>query len=407
MKILHLNTYNTGGAAKACLRLHQGLLNAGIDSEVLILYKTKNDIPKVFDFRDFMSSLKQKQKKVQNKLLSKKQKYTLRKFPNANELFSFPESVWDITEHPKFKEADIIHLHWVVGFMDYHTFFKKCSKPIVWTFHDYEPFSGGFHYDFNVNKKPMKELIDANLLVKEKGIGEKKINVVTPSRFLFEYSDYSFQSGVFKSSNKRIISNGIIRNEIVPIDMGEARKRLALPLEKKIVLFLSDYLFYKRKGLSYLLEAATILNDSNVLFCLVGDLREEKIPIQDNIIHFSATTDTEKINLFYAASDLYVNPSLADISSNTVMEAQTAGCPVVAFNTGGIPELADKSVYCELTNENTPKNLAEVMGKMLSATYDRGKISKEAYQQYDINLSVPQFINLYQENCLPSNSESC
>ncbi|MFT6982573.1 MAG: hypothetical protein ACJAUD_001340, partial [Crocinitomicaceae bacterium] len=34
MKILHVNTYNTGGAAKACLRLHEALLDNGVDSKV-------------------------------------------------------------------------------------------------------------------------------------------------------------------------------------------------------------------------------------------------------------------------------------------------------------------------------------------------------------------------------------
>lgn len=40
MKILHINTMDYGGAAKACLRLHQGLLLEGVSSKVLLRYKT-------------------------------------------------------------------------------------------------------------------------------------------------------------------------------------------------------------------------------------------------------------------------------------------------------------------------------------------------------------------------------
>jgi len=43
MKILHINTYDFGGAANACLRLHEGLLNSGIDSKVLLLHKINNN----------------------------------------------------------------------------------------------------------------------------------------------------------------------------------------------------------------------------------------------------------------------------------------------------------------------------------------------------------------------------
>ena len=60
MKVLHINTYNTGGAAKAALRLHQGLLNEGIDSDFMVLYKTKNNIDRVYDYRDCLHFIKKK-----------------------------------------------------------------------------------------------------------------------------------------------------------------------------------------------------------------------------------------------------------------------------------------------------------------------------------------------------------
>ncbi|GAK99345.1 hypothetical protein JCM19314_3390 [Nonlabens ulvanivorans] len=36
-----MNTYDTGGAANACIRLHEGLLNADVDSKLLVLHKKK------------------------------------------------------------------------------------------------------------------------------------------------------------------------------------------------------------------------------------------------------------------------------------------------------------------------------------------------------------------------------
>jgi hypothetical protein len=47
MKILHVNTYDTGGAAKAAIRLHLGLLEENVNSKMLIKHKSQ-DIPETY-----------------------------------------------------------------------------------------------------------------------------------------------------------------------------------------------------------------------------------------------------------------------------------------------------------------------------------------------------------------------
>jgi hypothetical protein len=74
-------------------------------------------------------------------------KQMLKGKPSNYEVFSFPQTVYNITKHPLVQEADIIHLHWVANFLDYRSFFKQIQKPIVWTLHDLNPISEkGFHY---------------------------------------------------------------------------------------------------------------------------------------------------------------------------------------------------------------------------------------------------------------------
>ncbi len=53
------------------------------------------------------------------------------------------------------------------------------------------------------------------------------------------------------------------------ISKEEARKKLNLPLDKKIVLYTGSFLFYDWKGIGSLLEAGKLLND-NFLLILVG-----------------------------------------------------------------------------------------------------------------------------------------
>ena len=41
---------------------------------------------------------------------------------------------------------DIIHLHFVAAHYVDYSFFAKAKKPVIWTLHDMNPFTGGCHY---------------------------------------------------------------------------------------------------------------------------------------------------------------------------------------------------------------------------------------------------------------------
>src|SRR4026207_757788 len=147
MKIVHVSTYDAGGAASAMLQLHKGLLNLRIDSSILSASKTRNDIlhlhtcerslpegrlfQKVLNRFGFPQTTEQKDWWVINKL---KIKDYLRFGKNTgSRLFFSPNSPYYLEDHTLIKEADIIHLHWISGFVNYPTFFNKIKKPIVWT----------------------------------------------------------------------------------------------------------------------------------------------------------------------------------------------------------------------------------------------------------------------------------
>ena len=143
MKILHINTSDHGGAANACIRLHKGLRKQGVSSKILFLNLHNSADNHLHGF--YTNRSKFFFKKILQRLLYRN-KWRTRNLKPVIEGFFSPKTVHRIENHPLIDWADIIHLHWVTHFLNYPTFFNRVQKPIVWTLHDMNPFSGGYHY---------------------------------------------------------------------------------------------------------------------------------------------------------------------------------------------------------------------------------------------------------------------
>lgn len=74
----------------------------------------------------------------------------------------------DITSLPEFRQADVIHLHWInQGMLSLKDIQRILSsgKPVVWTLHDMWPFTGICHYSGECEKYTT-ECHDCPLLLK-------------------------------------------------------------------------------------------------------------------------------------------------------------------------------------------------------------------------------------------------
>ena len=124
MKITHLSTFNTGGAAVAALRLHDGLLFEGVNSRFLSLYTNLSVNEFHQDYKDF---LKQDFKeRITSSIKYRTQKAFLKKIDG----FNYPFSPYNVHRHPLIKSADVVHLHWVSRFVDIPTFIPALKKYI-------------------------------------------------------------------------------------------------------------------------------------------------------------------------------------------------------------------------------------------------------------------------------------
>lgn len=410
MKIVHISSTDQGGAAASCIRLHVALLEAGVDSNLITISKRKSGIPQHFTFsahrpahivHRLMIRLKlrlpaylKRQKALENKVA-------------GYEHFSFPESEFDLHKSELIAQADIVNLHWTAGFLDYKTFFREVKKNIVWTLHDMNAFTAGCHYASGCEKYTgtcdvcpqlrgtvQPHLTRKLLRIKKKNIKNVNLTIVTPSQWLKQCSQ---KSSLFKHKSVFVIPYSLNLEVFKPVSKKEARERLALPPEKKIILFVSHSIGNKRKGFDILLECFSKFKaEEDVILLSAGNGGLDKK--FNNHIALGEINSEEEMKWAYNAADVFVLPSLEDNLPNVALESIACGVPVIAFDTGGLPDIIKNGINGLLSKEINANALAQTISYFFkhSSTFDSKKIRKDAEERYNNKLQADAYSLLYQ-----------
>lgn len=347
MKILHINTYDTGGAAIAALRQHHALLEAGIDSNILFAKLTDKSIKKAYQYiapqKSFFNRLKDR---ILFKLNIKVDYWTkvnnaLKNRVSGFESFSLPDSDFDITSQSIYKEADVINLHWVSGFLDFK-FFLNNKKPIVWTLHDMNPFTGGCHSSFGCKKYQLKcnncfqlkgtkdlTLAEKNLKIKLKCLYNTKLNIVCISNWMLKNS---LESKLFRNFKHTRINHSINSDAYSIYNKNFARDVFKLDKNKTIIVTVTQR-FNKGKGSDILKEVIDANTNPCIQICTLGN------PIKnDKVVNLGVINDKQLIALAYAACDAVLITSREDNAPNLIPEAFSCGKPIIGFQIGGMPD---------------------------------------------------------------------
>jgi glycosyltransferase involved in cell wall biosynthesis len=408
MKVLHITYSSKGGAGIAALRLHNALQENGIKSAYLSVNLTINFDNKEVDDPFFIYIKPSLFKKIINKIIAiikPTQRYKLidkinkyKKEATGFELFSSPFSTFRVEEHPLIKEADIINLHWVSGLIDYSSFFKNCKKPIVWTFHDMNPFSGVFHYK-NDSLNNSTKINNFNKLVKQlqkKNINKiKKGAIVSPSKWLLDEAD---KSGFFPKFKKVTIVNSIDTNIFKIQDKEKLREKYLIPKDEFTVLFVADNINNYRKGFDLLVDSLTYLEKLPMTIITIG---QTKSLTNNNIktISFGKVTEVEKLVEIYGLADVFILPSREDNLPNVILESFSVGLPVISFNVGGIKEhvLPNKTglISESLTGESLAKEINEFYDK--KNEFDASFLRKYAENNFNFKNQSLNYLEVYKE----------
>ncbi len=410
----------TGGAAIAARRLMGALNNNGARAMMLVARKERDDIS--------VAGLPSR-RLHQWHFLSERLGVFLRQGLSKDHLFDIDPATHgtDITTMPEFKEADIIHLHWInQGFLSMKSLAKvlRSGKPVVWTMHDMWTFTGICHYTRGCER--YKEGCGDCPLLRHRGGNDLSHKVWRRKEALWRQhpsltfvgcsewlTDMARHSALLRDHQVTSIVNAIDTKLYAPRDKKEVRQRLGLPDDRCLLLFCAYNVTLPIKGLEYLRQAIAMLTEKDPTLrdrlglIMAGKGSEEmagQMPVKTYAMGF--VTDEHQRALIYNAADIFVIPSLQDNLPNTIVEAKASGMPVVATRVGGIPQMVNDHDDGLLVNAQDAGALAEALGRMLAdadlqamATRSR----QNALAQYSESAVARRYMDLY-ENLLAHNT---
>ncbi len=409
--ILHISTSDKGGAAKACLRLHLGLLNHGINSKVLVLDKYNYSIPNVYQFWEYKHYKKAGKafNFFKRHIMPYLNEIKLKGKPTEYEIFTFPNSLFDITSHPLYAEADIIHLHFVADFLNWNSFFKNNTKPLVWTLHDMNPFTGGCHYSAGCNKfrndcNNCPQLLNTkNNNLSKKILEQKKrsinsqnyIKIISPSRWLKQLAT---ESQIFKNKDIFHIPHGIDKKIFKPHSKKFSRELFAIPDDKFVLLFAPDDFQRRNKGMDFMPNVLSHLpNKDRILLCLVGKNTDSFNPDFTEILKLGYINNEQMMSLAYSAANLTLVPSIEEAFSLTTLESLACGTPVIAFKSTGPDDIIVHKKNGWLAENYKSDDFAKGVLWFIENSDELKKASEFADKYTTDNFSIEKLVVAYLE----------
>ncbi|MGI6394058.1 MAG: glycosyltransferase [bacterium] len=403
MKVVHINTsFGRGGAANLMSILSKNLKrDFGVQNHYIVSYSTFEDndfkIHCVEDRKCFFGQRKIQRIFVENGFM---------------DVF-LPSQKYEILKKVSVIQPDIIHIHNTHGGYFEISLLKKLSKvaPVVWTFHDMFNFTGHCAHSFdcerweagcgkcpNIDIYPAirKDKTKSLLWHKRRVCRSSQFTIVTPSKWLYD----CVKRSILKDKDVRLIYNGIDTNIFKKIDKREAREKLSLPKDKKIILFSANGgINNPFKGGKFVFDVYEKLKErEDILFLNIGG---EKTEISENWINYDYIQSEEEMALMYSAADIYLFPTLADNCPLTVIESMLCGLPIVTFDVGGVPEIVEHEKTGYIAKYKDPDDLLKGVEMLLNNENMREEFGisgeKRAREMFDAKIMAEKYYELYCE----------
>jgi len=409
MKSLAVNFKDLeGGAARAAFRVHQALRTIGVDSHMLVRGKTSGDWTVETPYRK-PTKLAEMLEVVRPMIGNAVSRVLKTGNVNLHSASVLPSRLPDRINR---SDADVVHLHWVCRETMSVEDIGRITKPVVWTMHDMWGFCGAEHYTEDhrwrdgytkTNRPPYEARLDLNRWVwkRKHKAWDRPMTIVTPSRWL---ADCVRESALMRDWTVQTIHNCIDMDAWAPVERSQARELLGLPRDAKLLLFGAmgggrD----PRKGMDLLLQAFESLHGraDGLELVVFGQAAPKDPPALAFPVHYMGHLhDDLSLRILYSAADAMLIPSRQDNLPNTGVEALACGTPVIAFATGGLPDIVTHRQTGWLARAFDPEDLAAGIEWVLSDAARHATLCAnaraEALARFSYEAVAPQYRSLYE-----------
>lgn len=410
MKVLLVSTTErAGGGAIAARRLLVALNSIAVPAKMVVRDR-QTSLPDVIELkkakRDILKFAWERIVIWANNLFSRKNLFKV----------SIANTGFDITGLQEFKEADIIHLHWVNQGMLSLSGIRQIldsGKPVVWTMHDMWECTAICHYAYTCDRFKTEcrhcpflrfpsghDLANRVFHRKRRLFADKTMHIVAVSHWLERQVK---ESALLKHCPIETIPNTLSLSDFQLMDKAECRKRFGLPLDKRIIIFGAARVDDPIKGFPMVLDALSYLkahdhafaNDLHLVTFGIFKQAKPDIPIDHTDIGW--VKDNATLSMLYSASDALISASLYETFGQTLIEAQACGCLPVSFGNSGQTDIIRHKENGYLAEYLSSESLAEgvVWALTEGRSISRDVIRAEVVVKYSAKVVAARYRDLY------------
>lgn len=386
-RVLHLNFSSSGGAGRAASRLANAQKEFGWSPDLLTASSS--------DLRTspFEHPVHTAAAATDNLIVKKSS------FPA---LFSLKrDELSAISSLPT--DYDVYHFHWINGMANLEREFFLSNKPIVWTLHDMNPFTGGCHYtmgceNFTTNcfRCPaVNSLFRPNVASRLANKAElyrawPKLHVVTPSNWL---ALEAARSALFKNISIHMIPLSLDPPFFCPrIDTVSSASASENAINIAVIAAnLDSPVKNVESAVKAFRSAHSLAPGLNLVLIGRGGKRFKDIPG----VKMAGSLSTAELIRVLDETDYLIIPSSADNSPLAAWEAAARGVVPLVNNVAGLPELIDRfevgSVY------NSERELVTILSSGLSQNSKRRKeLSLRVQRLTHPSTTAKKYVELYE-----------
>ena len=214
-----------------------------------------------------------------------------------------------------------------------------------------------------------------------------------------------------KQSQIKIIHSPIVLKQLIPLSKSEAKTRLGIPQNKRIILSVGRFL--ERKHFIDLIPILRTLPDDVILYIkrsistsddmmpsALNKFQKEvrKYKLEQRVIINSEVLPYEKMHEIYSAADLAVFPFLHEPFGLCAAESMALSRPLIVYNSGFLPNFINGNGFVV-----EPMNLEELKEKIQLLLNDpamaaeMGAKGPDLVKQYDVQVLGEKLLNIYRE----------